>query len=80
MDKYNSPSLRVSQFSEPEINIIFAEQSSDGNSEYREAILDNNGDIIFDGSSEELWPKGFFDNTQEELSNILKARIYSEEE
>ncbi len=80
MDKYNSPSLRVSQFSEPEINIIFAEQSSEGNSEYREAILDNNGDIIFDGSSEELWPKGFFDNTQEELSNILKARIYSEEE
>ena len=80
MDKYNSPSLRISQFSEPEINIIFAEQSSEGNSEYREAILDNNGDIIFDGSSEELWPKGFFDNTQEELSNILKARIYSEEE
>ena len=26
------------------------------------------------------WPKGFFDNTQDELSNILKARIYSEEE
>lgn len=71
---------QFSDFLEPRINIIFAEQSSGGNSEYREAVLDNNGDIIFDGSSEELWPKGFFDNTQEELSNILKARIYSEEE
>jgi len=38
------------------------------------------GDIIFEGSEMNPWPKGFFDNTQDELSNILKARIYSEEE
>lgn len=80
MDKYSKVDNEVRHFSEPKINIIFAEQNSEGNSEYRQAILDKNGDIIFDGSSEELWPKGFFDNTQEELSNILKARIYSEEE
>lgn len=71
---------QFSDFLEPEINIIFAEQNSQGNSQYREAVLDNHGDIIFDGSVQELWPKGFFDNTQEELSNILKARIFSEEE
>jgi energy-coupling factor transporter ATP-binding protein EcfA2 len=80
MDKYSKVDDEVRHFLEPKINIIFAEQNSEGNSEYRQAILDKNGDIIFDGSSEELWPKGFFDNTQEELSNILKARIYSEEE
>lgn len=80
MDKYSNVRGEISNFSAPEISIIFAEQDQEGNSEYREAILDNNGDIIFDGSSEELWPKGFFDNTQEELSNILKARIFSEEE
>ena len=79
VDKYAGV-VNVNDFVEPEINIIFAEQSSEGDSQYREAVLDNNGDIIFDGTSEELWPKGFFDNTQEELSNILKARIYSEEE
>jgi len=79
VDKYSGV-VNVKGFEEPEINIIFAEQSSEGDSQYREAVLDSNGDIIFDGSSEELWPKGFFDNTQEELSNILKARIFSEEE
>ena len=67
-------------FVEPDVQIIFAEQNQEGESSYNSAVIDKLGDIIFEGSEMNPWPKGFFDNTQDELSNILKARIYSEEE
>ena len=71
--KYNS-------FREPDIKVIFAEQDDQGFSSYKEATIDKRGDIIFGQSQNEIWPDGFFDNAQEELTYILKARIASEEE
>lgn len=71
---------KYKRFREPEIKVIFAEQDSNGFSNYREASIDRNGDIIFGQSIDEIWPDGFFDNAQQELTYILKARISTEEE
>jgi AAA15 family ATPase/GTPase len=71
---------KYKRFREPDIKIIFAEQDYDGFSNYREASIDRKGDIIFGESIDEIWPDGFFDNAQQELSYILKARISAEEE
>lgn len=71
---------KYKKFREPEIKIIFAEQDHNGFSNYREASIDRKGDIIFGQSIDEIWPDGFFDNAQQELSYILKARISAEEE
>lgn len=71
---------KYKRFREPDIKIIFAEQDYNGFSNYREASIDRKGDIIFGQSIDEIWPDGFFDNAQQELSYILKARISAEEE
>ena len=74
MDDVQNIEKKYSKFTEPDIKIIFAEQNDEGYSSYKEANIDNKGDIIFGQSQDEIWPEGFFDNAQQELT-ILKARI-----
>lgn len=80
IDDVPNKDKKYRKFKEPSIKIIFAEQNSDGFSTYKEAAIDPKGDIIFGQSQDEIWPDGFFDNAQQELSYILKARISAEEE
>ena len=68
---------KYSNFLKPEIKIIFAEQNEKGDSKYNEATIDTKGDIIFNLDKNEIWPEGFFDTAQEELSYILEARLLS---
>ena len=80
LDDVQNIEKKYSKFTEPDIKIIFAEQNDEGYSSYKEANIDNKGDIIFGQSQDEIWPEGFFDNAQQELTYILQARIKSEEE
>ena len=80
LDDVKNIERKYLRFREPDIKVIFAEQDHNGFSSYREASIDRKGDIIFGQSIDEIWPEGFFDNAQQELSYILKARLSAEEE
>ena len=80
LDDVEDIGLKFSAFKRPDIKIIFAEQNKNGDSEYYEAKIDFKGDVVFDLDRDDIWPKGFFDTAQEELSFILDARLLAEEE
>ena len=80
LDSVKDIKRKFINFITPEIKIIFAEQNEEGDSEYNEASIDTKGDVTFNLDKNEVWPEGFFDTAQEELSYILEARISSEEE
>ncbi len=80
LDDVQDIGQKFSSFKKPDIKIIFAEQNDNGDSEYYEAKIDFRGDVVFDLDRDDIWPKGFFDTAQEELSFILDARLLSEEE
>ena len=65
---------------EPEIIITYADQDQSGVSTYNEATINDTGDILFSDRRQALWPEGFFDTAQEEISRILQARSLYEEE
>lgn len=74
------PSEYRANFIEPELRIIYADQDKKGFSTYSEAFVNNYGDIIFRNREQALWPEGFFDTTQQEISRIMQARSLYEEE
>ena len=58
----------------PEIEVIFSELDNDLTI-FRQGTIDDLGDIIFENTTDSRpWPDGFFDNTDRDLTNILKAR------
>ena len=77
LDSVSDIKRKYSNFLRPDIKIIFAEQNDEGDSKYNEATIDTKGDIIFNLDQNEIWPEGFFDTAQEELSYILEARLLS---
>jgi len=75
-----NPNIYGTNFIEPEIRITYADQDSSGVSLYSEATINNSGDILFRDRQQALWPEGFFDTAQEEISRIIEARSLFEEE
>ncbi len=58
----------------PEVEIIFAELE-DSFTAFRQGKINNLGDIEFENTDDSRpWPAGFFDNTDRDLNNILRAR------
>tara|TARA_B100000886_G_scaffold259373_1_gene184246 strand:+ start:4384 stop:7542 length:3159 start_codon:yes stop_codon:yes gene_type:complete len=58
----------------PEIEIIFSEIKNN-ETIFRQGKIDDLGDIIFNNTDDSRpWPVGFFDNTDRDLTNILRAR------
>ena len=58
----------------PEIQIIFSELENN-ETLFRHGTIDELGDIVFEDTEDSRpWPAGFFDNTDRDLTNILRAR------
>ena len=58
----------------PHIEIIFSELENN-ETQFRHGKIDDLGDIVFENTDDARpWPTGFFDNTDRDLTNILRAR------
>ncbi len=62
------------QSQKPDIEIIFSELENN-ETQFRHGKIDDLGDIVFENTDDARpWPTGFFDNTDRDLTNILRAR------
>ena len=77
MDDVQNIEKKYSKFTEPDIKIILLNKTMKTTHPTKKQILTIK-DIL--ASLKMKYARGIFDNAQEELTNILKARIAAEEE